>query len=1165
MPSRNAVEIYDPALARKQQMLAEPHKYAGSRPTGNHQPIQLSADVQQKIANALAKEGEKLRQREEERRRRDPTYRPDAIELSNANLLEFDKYVDYYALLGVDSFASAKEIKDAYKKLSLELHPDKQKDKPEEERAKAQEKFLEMVHAHTILSDLATRRAYDHQRDHLDANNEAGLQDVGKFEKPPPTCVDVMVSLEHLYRGCRKQVEFERNEFANTRWHKKTFDTFSVKINRGELEGATIWHKNQGDCGPFGRCDLVFVVKQEQHPVFERLGDDLWYYDRTPVEASRLFYVGWAPTLGTTKSSAKYERYNGQYRRVAAFGSMLHALLGFDRSGLGEALVVGHGMPLRPLTEYEEREGLGGASDRTKGDLVVKYPIELPRGPDGRHRTPKVHMAVGGPLPMAPIALITPQQPTGLPPLSAVRVLITNTVIPAVLMRVSRQRSLHEANERAAPPQYPPPLLGDEDEDWLLASPLPPSAQPPVHALPFRPTDLVGVCLLVGGPPPPADAADADAAAAAAAAAQPSRATRGLMHCLSQVLPALRWHVIHMAEYLSEPLLADEEELVGHATLLLLEALPDTPDTPEAGAGSALRSASGSASGSASETAVEAEQPAVSRAAAAAAAAVAAALAPAPASAREPWLEEVEGWMQEREWTVAYDPGLFVRTQPSVEGPAAGCVRQGDAFEGKLMRRKQSGDFWVRIDGVGGPTRYVCCARGGAPSPFVRPRHLRPKTPAGGSDAAGGHAAVTDSRPWRIQPEGGGGGRAAAVPTAADAGERAPDPADETAEVKLEVTKRDRDELAEAEAEQAEDASWEADVHGRRDASVDEAYLEAGCSSAASLMRQPSARCVVRCHCEGGVVLAVGRGCSLLGHAGRRKFRPRDGLDEAGPVASLSLAELEAIRDECMADDIPIQLGKMCTWSRSKAVAYFDNNGVLPPAFAGPSASALGRGSGSAPAPALAASGGPLPGLFLPYLIGCEPLPRTPANADGFRGLRAANVRAKLAECQHGFSALALPEGSVVTVLTTHRGAVRSVLGSAQPAKFALKKLQDVAVRRDARIARRKIEVAREAKLEEIWGSLLKGPEGEDAIRQQQEAIREAHKRGYEHDMLTNSLRGSCTACGGCACFTNPVTSGGFWGHSNVLGHCAGCGCSTSSHEELDHRRIPGSGLHTRR
>ena len=139
--------------------------------------------------DALAKESEKLRVREEERRKRDPTYRPDAIELSNANLLPFDKYIDYYERLNVDQFASALEIKQAYKKLSLELHPDKMTDRTEAERAIAKERFILMTEANNILADLATRRAYDKQRDNLDANNEAGLADMGKMEKPPPTCV----------------------------------------------------------------------------------------------------------------------------------------------------------------------------------------------------------------------------------------------------------------------------------------------------------------------------------------------------------------------------------------------------------------------------------------------------------------------------------------------------------------------------------------------------------------------------------------------------------------------------------------------------------------------------------------------------------------------------------------------------------------------------------------------------------------------------------------------------------------------------------------------------------------------------------------------------------------------------------------------------------------
>eukprot|EP00965_Chrysotila_dentata_P239753 6203296-Pleurochrysis_carterae.AAC.2 len=36
----------------------------------------------------------------------------------------------------------------------------------------------------------------------------------------------------------------------------------AAQVNRGELEGATYWHRMQGDVGPSGRADLVFVLKQ---------------------------------------------------------------------------------------------------------------------------------------------------------------------------------------------------------------------------------------------------------------------------------------------------------------------------------------------------------------------------------------------------------------------------------------------------------------------------------------------------------------------------------------------------------------------------------------------------------------------------------------------------------------------------------------------------------------------------------------------------------------------------------------------------------------------------------------------------------------------------------------------------------------------------------------
>lgn len=62
---------------------------------------------------------------------------------------------DYYEVLGVERGASAAEIKKAYKKLALELHPDRNPDPSAEER------FKEASEAYAVLGDEQKRAIYD--------------------------------------------------------------------------------------------------------------------------------------------------------------------------------------------------------------------------------------------------------------------------------------------------------------------------------------------------------------------------------------------------------------------------------------------------------------------------------------------------------------------------------------------------------------------------------------------------------------------------------------------------------------------------------------------------------------------------------------------------------------------------------------------------------------------------------------------------------------------------------------------------------------------------------------------------------------------------------------------------------------------------------------------
>lgn len=235
-------------------------------------------------------------------------------------------------------------------------------------------------------------------------------------------------------------------------------------------------------------------------------------------------------------------------------------------------------------------------------------------------------------------------------------------------------------------------------------------------------------------------------------------------------------------------------------------------------------------------------------------------------------------------------------------------------------------------------------------------------------------------------------------------------------------------------------------------------------------------------------------------------------------VGSATVSELEAIQADEMADDIPINLARMRYWTEQQARAYFANNGVLP-APSSPAATQLD----AAPEPSR---------LSLPYLVGVTPSPAE-SRVDPWRPLRAAAQRAQLADGAHGFSALGLPPGSCLTVLTSRRYAVRAALGSAATAKFTLRKLGEHEQRRKARAWRRKVDTEREAALR--------------GIARESPQPQAARATGGPARDASGVLRGQCPRCNACAGFVRPK---GLSLHSQWVHCCAGCGCFGSHHEE---------------
>lgn len=68
---------------------------------------------------------------------------------------------DYYEVLGIDRNSSDDDIKKAYRKKAIALHPDKQQGKTDEEKKIAEEEFKEVAEAYEVLSNAQKRAEYD--------------------------------------------------------------------------------------------------------------------------------------------------------------------------------------------------------------------------------------------------------------------------------------------------------------------------------------------------------------------------------------------------------------------------------------------------------------------------------------------------------------------------------------------------------------------------------------------------------------------------------------------------------------------------------------------------------------------------------------------------------------------------------------------------------------------------------------------------------------------------------------------------------------------------------------------------------------------------------------------------------------------------------------------
>ena len=227
---------------------------------------------------------------------------------------------DYYQILGVNRNVTPEELKKAYRKLAQKYHPDKAKGNKQE----AEAQFKKISEAYAVLSNPEKRKEYDEfgsqafrakfsQEDIFRGfdftdifdngisdgifgrlfgglggrgtraggrgrsrvfryGGTEGFQNMGAPLKGEDLQIEVPITLHEMAFGAEKPVSFTRGSQP---------EKLTVKVPAGTLPGKRLRIPEKGRPSPTGGPpgDLYVKLKEVEHPVFKRDGNDL-YVDR---------------------------------------------------------------------------------------------------------------------------------------------------------------------------------------------------------------------------------------------------------------------------------------------------------------------------------------------------------------------------------------------------------------------------------------------------------------------------------------------------------------------------------------------------------------------------------------------------------------------------------------------------------------------------------------------------------------------------------------------------------------------------------------------------------------------------------------------------------------------------------------------------------------------
>ena len=222
---------------------------------------------------------------------------------------------DYYEVLGVSKDAPEKDIRQAYRRLARQYHPDVNKNDDA-----AEEKFKQINEAYGVLSQEDSRKKYDRYGDnwkHADQFDQTGHSprggvrwtvvdeddafsnyggrgmghifgdffnpgaDRGRVWRPPPAEYHTEISLEEAFHGTSRTLRTQDGR------------SLEVRVPAGVDSGSRVHIAPDGPQGS----DYYLVVSVGEHPRFKREGRDLYVDVDLQVDDAVLGAEIRAPTL----------------------------------------------------------------------------------------------------------------------------------------------------------------------------------------------------------------------------------------------------------------------------------------------------------------------------------------------------------------------------------------------------------------------------------------------------------------------------------------------------------------------------------------------------------------------------------------------------------------------------------------------------------------------------------------------------------------------------------------------------------------------------------------------------------------------------------------------------------------------------------------------------